>query len=337
MAQKTAHPAQARAGGDRRRPRPPAAHRHDADPPVRGEGGRGLRPRQDRRLPASLHRRGGGGGGRHLGAATRRLRGGRLPRARPLPGQGRRPPADDGRAVRARRRAQQGQGRLDAPVRQGRQLPGRPRHRRQPPAAGHRGRLRHQVPRRRPGHRLLLRRRRGARGRVPRVDEPGLAVEAAGHLHLREQPLRHGHLAGAGPGRDRDLEVRARLQHGLRAGGRHGRAGRARGDGARGGPRADRAHADPHRGPHLPLPRPLHARSGRGGVPHQGRGREGEAARSHRAVPRARAARPAGSSRTTCARSRRTSTIWSTRRWPSPRPRRSPRCPSSSPTSSRSR
>ena len=61
---------------------------------------------------------------------------------------------------------------------------------------------------------VLLRRRRGARGRVPRGDEPGRAVEAAGRLHLREQPLRHGHLAGAGPGRDRDLEVRARLRHG---------------------------------------------------------------------------------------------------------------------------
>ena len=32
-----------------------------------------------------------------------------------------------------------------------RQLPGRPRHRRRAPAAGHRGRLRHQVPGRRPG------------------------------------------------------------------------------------------------------------------------------------------------------------------------------------------
>src|SRR4029453_12185965 len=46
--------------------------------------------------------------------------------------------------------------------------------------------------------------------------------------------------------------------------------------------------------------------------------------------------RPAGSSRTTSARSRRTSTTWSTRRWRSPRPRRSRRCPSCSPTSTRS-
>ena len=40
--------------------------------------------------------------------------------------------------------------------------------------------------------------------------------------------------------------------------------------------------------------------------------------------------------RTTCRRSRRTSTTWSTRRWPSPTPRPSRRCPSCSPTSSRS-
>ncbi len=47
--------------------------------------------------------------------------------------------------------------------------------------------------------RLLLRRRRRRRGRVPRDDEPGRPVEAAGAVLLREQPLRHGHGARAGP------------------------------------------------------------------------------------------------------------------------------------------
>ena len=42
-------------------------------------------------------------------------------------------------------------------------------------------------------HRLLLRRRRGRRGRVPRVPQPGRAVAAAGAVLLREQPLRDGH------------------------------------------------------------------------------------------------------------------------------------------------
>ena len=50
-----------------------------------------------------------------------------------------------------------------------------------------------------PGDRLLLRRRCGRRGRVPRVDEPGRAVAPAGALLLREQPLRDGDRARARP------------------------------------------------------------------------------------------------------------------------------------------
>ena len=42
-------------------------------------------------------------------------------------------------------------------------------------------------------HRVLLRRRRRGRGRVPRVAEPRRAVEAAGAVPVREQPLRDGH------------------------------------------------------------------------------------------------------------------------------------------------
>ena len=45
-------------------------------------------------------------------------------------------------------------------------------------------------------------------GGVPRGHEPRRAVEAPRHLPLREQPLRHGDLPGAGPRRDGDLEVR---------------------------------------------------------------------------------------------------------------------------------
>ena len=58
--------------------------------------------------------------------------------------------------------------------------------------------LRDQVPRARDQvTRLLLRRGGGQQRRVPRGAEYGRAVEAPRDLHLREQPLRHGHGARA--------------------------------------------------------------------------------------------------------------------------------------------
>src|SRR5207249_11292307 len=92
-------PGAERAVGPRRGRRAGAAApaRHAPDPPLRGEGGGGLRPGQGRRVPPPLHRRGGGRGRRHLGPPRRRLRDLRLPRSRPLPRQGRRPEAADGR------------------------------------------------------------------------------------------------------------------------------------------------------------------------------------------------------------------------------------------------
>ena len=79
----------------------------------------------------------------------------------------------------------------------------------------------------------------GEQGRVPRVAEPGGALEAALHLHLREQPLRHGHGHRA-RARPSTTSARARrLRHGQRDRGRHGRAGGARG--ASGGPWSSRA------------------------------------------------------------------------------------------------
>ena len=178
----------------------------------------------------------------------------------------------------------QGQGRLDAPLRQERQLPGRPRHRRRPPAAGGGRGVRHQVPGRRPGRALLLRRRRRARGRVPRVAEPRRALEAAGRLRLREQPLRHGHGHPPGARADGDLALRRDVRHPRRGRGRHGRAGRARVRGARRRAGAAGQVAGPDRGAHLSLPRPLDARPGRRGVPDQGGGRAREAARPDHAL-----------------------------------------------------
>ena len=65
--------------------------------------------------------------------------------------------------------------------------------------------------RRRVDGRVLRRGRRGRR-RVPRVDEPGRTVEAAGGVLLREQPLRDGHGAGALRIADRSLRQGRRVQ-----------------------------------------------------------------------------------------------------------------------------
>ena len=61
--------------------------------------------------------------------------------------------------------------------------------------------------------RVLLRRRRGRRGRVPRVAQPGRAVAPAGALLLREQPLRDGHGAARSEPRDRPRAAARRLRH----------------------------------------------------------------------------------------------------------------------------
>ena len=74
----------------------------------------------------------------------------------------------------------------------------------------------------------LFRRRRRQPGPGLRELQHGGAVEAAGRLHHREQPLRHGHLGRALVGADRFLQARRLVQHSGRAGRRHGCARRAR-------------------------------------------------------------------------------------------------------------
>ena len=121
------------------------------------------------------------------------------------------------------------------------------------------------------GHRVHVRRRRLEHRQLRRDDEPGGALEAAGRLPGREQPLRHGHVDRAPLGGHRPL---AKGRGAGRARGprrRHGRARDAR-DGRRAHPhRARGAPADPGRGVHLPLPRPLRRRPR--GLPDQGGGR----------------------------------------------------------------
>ena len=76
-----------------------------------------------------------------------------------------------------------------------------------------------------PGHRRVLRRRRGPGGALQRVDQPRGAVEAAGDLRVREQRLRRVHLAGgalddrAGQRRRRAVRVRPRDGQGQRRAG----------------------------------------------------------------------------------------------------------------------
>ena len=85
------------------------------------------------------------------------------------------------------------QGRLDAHRRSRDGQPRRQRHRRR--LGRHRDRRRAvgQDARQPAGGRVLLRRRRAGPGPPLRGDEHGRALEAAGHLRLREQPLRRVH------------------------------------------------------------------------------------------------------------------------------------------------
>ena len=168
--------------------------RHAADPPLRGEGRPDVRHGPDRRLLPSLYRPGSRRRRHADGAQAGRPGHHRLPRSRPHAGLRHGPQGRDGRADRPPRRLFQGQGRLDAHVLRREGLLRRPRHRRRAGVARHRPRLRQQVPRQRQCLPDLFRRRRRQPGPGLRELQHGGALEAAGDLHHREQPLRHGHL-----------------------------------------------------------------------------------------------------------------------------------------------
>ena len=200
MAARTSPKAAQKPAAQGRRPQPRGAARllprDAADPPLRGEGRPALRHGPDRRLLPPLHRPGGRGGRHPARAAARRQRDHRLPRPRPHAGLQHGPAPGHGRAHRPQHRLLQGQGRLDAHVRPLGRLLRRARHRRRPGAARHRPRLRPPVPRGRRHLRRLHGRRRGQPGPGLRELQHGGLVEAADPLRDREQPLRHGHLAG---------------------------------------------------------------------------------------------------------------------------------------------
>ena len=162
----------------------------------------------------------------------------------------------------------------------------RPRHRRRAGAARHRARLRQPLSRQRQCLPHLFRRRRRQPGPGLRELQHGGAVEAAGRLRHREQPLRHGHGDHALLGGDRTLSRRGLSFNipGEQVDGMDVRAVKAAGEKAvdmvprRQGPLHSR-DAD------LPLSRPLDV--GPGQVPHARGGREGaHRARSDRAGAR---------------------------------------------------
>ena len=136
----------------------------------------------------------GSGRGRGLrGAQARRLHHEHAPRPRPLPGQGRVGEPDVRRAARQGGGLLPRQGRLHAHrgSRDGQSR--RQRHRGRVGRPRHRRRALGQDAQERPGRGVLLRRRRARAGAALRGDEHGLALEAARHLRVREQPLRRVH------------------------------------------------------------------------------------------------------------------------------------------------
>ena len=183
-----------------------------AHPPLRGEVRRALQRRQDPRLPASLHRR----GGRSPSARCRRLRpedaivatyrehGHALVRGVSAGAI----MAEMYGKVEGCSRGRGGSMHLfDAATRfyGGNAIVGGGL----PLAVGLRAR-RQDAAAQPSVTALLLRRGRGRRGRIPRIAESRRAVEAAGAVRVREQPLRDGHRARALGSRDRPVPSRRR-------------------------------------------------------------------------------------------------------------------------------
>ena len=198
-----------------------------------------------------------------------------------------------------------------------------------PLAAGLGARLRLHGHRRR--HRLHVRRRRLEHRQLRRDDEPGGALEPAGRLHPREQPLRDGD-RGRAPLRGHRLLEEGRGPRGARdPRRRHGRARDARDRRRAPADRPRGAPADDGRGVHLPLPRPLGGRPR--GLPDQGGGRgvaqEGPD-RDLRRPPRGRGGARATESARRCASGSRRGC---SRRSSSPTPRPSLRSTRSTTTS----
>ena len=136
----------------------------------------------------------------------------------------------DGRDLRQVDRHLRRLRRLDAPRRRRARLPRHLRDRRAGDPARDRRRLRGPDPQAGPGRALVLRRRRLQAGRLRRVAEHRLAVEAPDRLRHGEQQLQRRHALRAG-GRQRR---RRRAARGQGQGGQHARRDRRRRRPARG-------------------------------------------------------------------------------------------------------
>ena len=211
-----------------------------ADPRVRGAGQAHVRgaPGRDPRPHAPRRRRRGVDRRLDRDARPRRpvLRDLPLPR---LPDRARhRPEGDDGRDLRAQGRALQGHRRLDAPHRRLQRLPRHVGDRRGRDPARHRRGLGGADPQAGPGRPLLLRRRRLQAGRVRRVAQHRLAVEAPDRLRDGEQRLQRPHAHRAGGREPRQRRGPLRQGEGVQHARRHDRRprpGRRLRDGRRGG------------------------------------------------------------------------------------------------------
>ena len=152
------------------------------------------------------------------------------PRSRPRHRQGWRPVEDVRRAVGAGGRVQPRQGWIDAPGVEGARADRPERHRRRQPVPCRRCRPRARRARPRRRRRGVQRRRQRRPRRLPRDDQPGGDLEAAGRLRDREQRLcpldaRRRDAVGSV-----DRHARRRVRHSRRPRRRQRRARRPRGD-----------------------------------------------------------------------------------------------------------
>ena len=192
-----------------------------------------------------------------------RLRHHRLPRPRPRPGPRHGPRAGMAELLGKADRLLQGQGRLDALLRRRERLPRRPRDRRQPHPAGRRRRLRHQVPRAatRSSH-LLLRRRRDNQGAFHEAFNMAASGSCRSSTSSRTTAMSMGTPLQRALAATDDLTVRGGTAYGIRGDLIDGNDIEAMATSHRRGRQARprRRGADVHRGPDLPLPRPLDER-----------------------------------------------------------------------------
>src|SRR5215204_297227 len=275
----------------RQRAREGLSARDAAHPPFRGEGGGAFSRGRAPRLPPRRHRPGGRGRRRLPGARGRRRDRVHASRARAHNREGDASQRGHGGALRQGRGLQPRLRRLDASLRHRARQPRRQcgRGRRTP---GHRRRrLRLQDAEGTPRRGRVLRRRRHEHRHVPRGAQPCRAVEGAGRLRLREQPLRRVDAVQAAAADRGPDEARQGVRNGFDEGRRPGRRGRLQDDAESPQARSRRGRPDLPSRRDLPPDGPLRRRppglSAEGGDP----GGAADTGSDHQAPRAARALR----------------------------------------------